>query len=225
MKRRSMNLLQKQKSPCKELMMKKTTLFLLTLFSFLFTACSSEQEAKKIHLLGEEKKVKSGVNPNSMALKMHELHKNKVELSKIEANTKIELEKIRSQNELTIAKINAETQKEIVKEESKTKVKTSELEVAVKKESAKYTIYIAVAVIVLLMLALYLLYLNAKKNRELKRQLHDEKLKHEQFLKEKELEEQRLHKLIELASDGKLPKNIESEVILSLSSPKNIINQ
>jgi len=225
MKEVLMNLLQKQKSPYRELMMKKITVAVVTLFAFLFVACSSEHEAKKIQLLGEDKKVKSGLNPNALAVKVSEAHKNKVELSKIEANTKIELEKIRSQNELTIAKINAETQKEIVKEESRAKVKSSELEVAVKKESAKYSVYIAVAVIILLMLALYLLYLNAKKNRELKRQLHEEKLRHEQFLKEKELEEQRLHKLIELAADGKLPKNIESEVILSLSSPKKVIDQ
>jgi hypothetical protein len=204
--------------------MKKSILFLVSVVFFL-VGCSSEQEPKKIHLMGEEHVKKFSNNAMlNMEKKQLEEHKNRVELSKIEANTKIELEKIRSQNELTIAKINAETQKEIVKEESKTKVKTSELEVAVKKESAKYSIYIAIAVIILLMLALYLLYLNAKKNRELKRQLHEEKLKHEQFLKEKELEEQRLHKLIELAADGKLPKNIESEVILSLSSPKNIID-
>jgi hypothetical protein len=170
--------------------------------------------------------IKAGVNPNSLAKKASEQNldrKNRVELSKIEADTKIELEKIRSHNELTIAKINAETKKEIVKEESKTKIKTSQMEVAVKKESAKYSVYIAVAVILLLMLALYLLYLNAKKNRELKKQLHDEKLKHEQFLKEKELEEQRLHKLVELAANGKLPQNIESEVILTLSNPKKTI--
>jgi len=205
----------------------KTTLLigLATVMVFMF-GCSSEKEAKKVHLMGDSK-IYPGVNPNSITKKTNiqlQEHKNKVELSKIEADTKIELEKIRSQNELSIAQINAQTQKEIVKEESKAKIETSQMEVAVKKESVKYGVYVAIAVIILLMLALYLLYLNAKKNRELKQQLHEEKLKHEQFLKEKELEEQRLHKLIELAADGKLPKNIESEVILSLSCSKNIIN-
>jgi len=205
----------------------KKSLLLVLIITFAFFGCSSEKEAKKVHLMGQGQ-IKTGVNPNSITaqtkVKQQE-HKNKVELSKIEADTKIKLEKIRSQNELSIAQINAQTQKEIVKEESKAKIETSQMEVAVKKESVKYGVYVAIAVIILLMLALYLLYLNAKKNRELKQQLHEEKLKHEQFLKEKELEEQRLHKLIELAADGKLPKNIESEVILSLSCSKNIINQ
>jgi preprotein translocase subunit SecG len=207
-------------------MMKKRLVLVFFVVMLVFVGCSSEKEAKKVRLLGDEQ-VKPVVHPNGVlkqAEQKAQEHKNRVELSKIEANTKIELEKIRSQNELSIAQLNAQTQKEIVKEESKAKIETSQLEVAVKKESVKYGVYVAIGVIILFMLALYLLYLNAKKNRELKKQLHEEKLKHEQFLKEKELEEQRLHKLIELAADGKLPKNIESEVILSLSCSKNIIN-
>jgi hypothetical protein len=205
--------------------MKKYLLFFM-LGSLFFFGCSDEKSSeRKIRIMNSDK-VKANVNPSSMALlaqQQNQAHKDKVELSKIEANTKIELEKIRSTNELSIAKINAEAKKEMVRQESKAKIETSQMEVAVKKESVRYGVYVAIAVILLLMLGLYLLYLNAKKNRELKKQLHEEKLKHEQFLKEKELEEQRLHKLMELAADGKLPQNIESEVILTISNPKKTI--
>ena len=205
--------------------MKKYLLFLLVSGLF-FIGCSSDEQSKRKITVMDADKVKASVNPNAVALRaqqQNQAHKDKVELSKIEANTKIELEKIRSTNELSIAKINAEAKKEMVRQESKAKIETSQMEVAVKKESVRYGVYVAIAVILLLMLGLYLLYLNAKKNRELKKQLHEEKLKHEQFLKEKELEEQRLHKLMELAADGKLPQNIESEVILTISNPKKTI--
>jgi predicted Holliday junction resolvase-like endonuclease len=84
----------------------------------------------------------------------------------------------------------------------------------------QYTVYIVIVIVLLVIAILILLYLNSKKNRELKKQMHDEKLRHEQFLKEKELEEQRVHKLLELVATGKVAKNVEKEVILSIAKPK-----
>jgi hypothetical protein len=191
----------------------------------LFTGCGNEKNHEKFKLLNGST-VTTGVNPNSLAYvaqDKEEDRKNKVELSKIEATTKIELEKIRSQNQLHIAKLQAETQKDIAQKESITKLKTSKLEVDMKREGMQYGIYIVIAIIILIVIALFLLYLNAKKNRELKKRLHKEKLLHEEFLKEKELEEQRLHKILDLVAAGKMPQKIEEEVILSISKPQTKI--
>jgi large-conductance mechanosensitive channel len=188
----------------------------------LLSGCGNEKENRKIKLMNSAT-LQTGVNPNSLAYVAKDKEKdrqNRVELSKIEAKTKIELEKIRSQNELHIAKLNAQTQKDIAQNESATKIKTSQLEVDMKREGMHYGIYIVIAIIILIMIALLLLYLNAKKNRELKKRLHEEKLLHEQFLKEKELEEQRLHKILDLVAAGKMPQTIEEEVILSISKPQ-----
>jgi len=217
-----MNLLLKQKALWyKDNSMRYMGIFVI-LSLLLLNGCGNDKESHKIKLLNGST-LRTGVNPNSMANIAQDRQKdreNRVELSKIEANTKIELEKIRSQNQLHIAKLNAEAQKDIAQKESVTKIKTSQLEVDMKREGMHYGIYIVIAVIILIMIALLLLYLNAKKNRELKKRLHEEKLLHEQFLKEKELEEQRLHKILDLVAAGKMPQTIEEEVILSISKPQ-----
>ena len=194
------------------------------LFLFLvvaFSGCNENASNKKVSLMGRDT---TGVNPNSLAYlsaDKNEERKNRIELSKIEANAKVEIAKIQSQNQLSIAKVNAKTQQEIAKSDSVTKITTSKLDASTKKESMQYTVYIVVAVIIFLIIALILLYLNSKKNRELKRKLQEEKLRHEQILNEKEHEERRLHKILDLAAAGKLPATIEEEVILSISAPKN----
>jgi len=194
------------------------------LFALLFglVGCGeSSNHNSKITLMGTPQT--TGVNPNSLAYQSADKvleRKNKIELSKIEADAKIKIEEIRSKNQLHIAKINAEAQKSIAETDLKGKVKSSEIDAKARKESMEYTVYIVLAVVLVVLIALILLYLNGKKNRELKKQLHDEQLRHEQFLKEKELEEQRVHKLLELVATGKVAKAVEKEVILSIAKPK-----
>ena len=182
---------------------------------------SSTQHNNKIHLLNTTQK--TGVNPNSLAYRSADKaleRQNKLEVSKIEAKTKIEIEKIKSENQLHIAKINAEAKKKIAETDLQAKVQTSQIDAKTHKESMQYTVYIVIVIVLLVLAVLILLFLNSKKNRELKKQMHDEKLRHEQFLKEKELEEQRVHKLLELVASGKVAKNVEKEVILSIAKPK-----
>jgi hypothetical protein len=196
----------------------------ILLFVLIFTGCNEGNSShnNRIRLLGAPSKT-TGVNPNSLAYrsadKVMESH-NKLELSKLENEAKIKIAKIRSENELNIAKINAEAKKSIAQTDFQAKVKSSEMDAKISKENMRYTVYIVIAIAVVILFALLLLYFNSKKNRELKRQLHEEKLKHEQFLKEKELEEQRVHKLLELIASGKVAKNVEKEVILSIAKPK-----
>jgi len=178
----------------------------------LFTGCTHNDTQQRVSLMGEKSSASS-----FKSTEQQQERQNKLELSKIEASTKIELEKIKSQNQLQIAKLNATTQTQIAQTDSQTKIQTSQLDAKTKQESMQYMVYIVIAVIIVILVALILLYLNSKKNRELQRKLQEEKLKHERILKEKELEEQRLHKVLELVAEGKLPQNIQEEVILSIS--------
>jgi len=194
--------------------------FIVALLLFL-VGCGEESKKEKISLLHSDT---TKVNPNSLAYRsMSEAQerKNRLEISKIEADAKIKIAQIESQQKLQVAKIDAQTKKEIAKTNSLTQLQSSELDAKTKKESMRYMVYIALIIVLFLIVVAILLYLNSKKNRELQKKIHEEKLRHEQALKEKELEEQRLHKILDLAANGKLPSSIQEEVILSISSPKN----
>ena len=202
--------------------------FIFLVSIIFFTGCregASSQQARRIHLLNPPQTTNNitGINPNSLANKSADSaleRENQLKLSKIEAEARVEIEKIKSENQLQIAKINAEAQKRVAETDLKAKVQTSQIDAKTSKETIQYSIYIVITIALLVLAVFILLYLNAKKNRELKKQLHDEKLRHEQFLKEKELEEQRVHKLLELIASGKVAKNVEKEVILSIAKPK-----
>jgi large-conductance mechanosensitive channel len=205
--------------------MRYLTSFIFLLNLLFFSGCQENRsQHNRIHLLNPPQTTqKTGVNPNSLAYKSADQaleRENRLKLSKIEAQARVEIEKIKSQNKLNIAKINAEAQKRVAETDLKAKVQTSQIDAKTHKETIQYTVYIVIVIVLLVLAVFILLYLNAKKNRELKKQLHDEQLRHEQFLKEKELEEQRVHKLLELIASGKVAKNVEKEVILSIAKPK-----
>ncbi len=201
--------------------MKYIYAFVVLLVVAAFSGCGESKHSEKISLLGADT---TGVNPNSLAYlsaDKNEERKNKLELSKIEADAKVKIAQIQTQGQLSIAKLNAQTQQEIAKTDSATKITTSQLDASTKKETMQYTVYIVIAVVLFLIIALFLLYQNSKRNRELKKQLQEEKLRHEKALHEKELEEKRLHKVLDLVAAGKMPATIEEEVILSISTPRN----
>ncbi len=205
--------------------MKFLYLFAFLILSFSLVGCNESNRHQKIKLLGEDM-IK--VNPNSMAYIAKDKEKerqNKVALTKIETDAKIKIAKIDSENQLSIAKLNADVKKKIAESDATLKMQTTRLELKTKEKGMQYMVYLVIGVIIFLIAVLILLYLNSKKNRELQKKIHEEKLKHEQFLREKELEEQRFHKIIDLVATGKLPEAIEKEVILSISHVKsNIIN-
>jgi len=205
----------------------------IVVFMFLtivFLGCggsSASNTHRQITLMGNSSsgviEKQEGVNPHSLAYESADKaleRNNKIKVSKIESKTKVEIEKIKSQNQLDIAKIDAETKKAIAQTDYKAQVKASEVRARMYKENMRYIVYIVIAIALIVIVGLVLLFLNAKKNRELQKRLHEDKLRHEQFLKDKELEEQRVHKLLELIASGKVAKNVEKEVILSISSTK-----
>ena len=147
----------------------------------------------------------------------------RLELSKIKANTQIEIEKIRSENQLKIAQVQANTTKDVAHTNYKAKVETSKIDALTKKEDTMVIIYITIAVTIILIFGMALLYFNNKKERELKNKLLQDQLRHEEMLREKERQEQRLLKLIELAGDKKLSPKMEEAIILSLGVSNDVI--
>ncbi len=192
-------------------------IILLVNIILFFSGCQTNQQQKNIHLLHQERKF----NPNNMITRNIEREKDRktqVEIAKIEANARIEAEKIKSQNQFQIAQVNAETNHKIAQMDYKTKIETTKIEAIAQKENMKYFVYIAIAFIVLLSIALIIFYLNAKRKRELEKQLHLERLRHEEILKDRELEERRLHKMLELLGEGKLPEHVEKDVVAVLTT-------
>lgn len=185
---------------------------------FSFTSCQDSSKDKVSLMNG----YKDGVNPNSLAYKSANSQKNrenKIELSKIDSKTKIEIAKIKSGNQLLIAKVNATAKKDVAITDSSTKIQTSKIDALTKKDDIETNLYIAIAFIIAILLALFLLYFNNKKSRELKAKLHKEDLEHEQRLKEQEYNEKRLHKMLDLVGEGKLSTEMEQEIIISLTKP------
>jgi hypothetical protein len=189
----------------------------ILLITFIFSGCQ-ESDKRHIALLNSSKKENEALQKKLVERSAERV--NRLELSKIDAKTKIEIAKIESQSKLGIAKVSAEAQKSVAQTDATTKIKTSEIDSLTKKEDLEYQLYITLAVIVVVLIALLLLYFNNKRSRELKNKLHKDQLEHERALKERELEERRLHKVLELVGKGKLSKEVEQEVLLSLTKPK-----
>lgn len=195
-------------------------LFITSALLFVLVGCQDSSDTRsKIHLMNQQK---TGVNPNSLAYRASNAQQdreNKLKLSKIEADTKIEIAKIKSQNQLQIAQVNADVQKNVAKQDATATLEKTKIEALTKKDEIYSSFYITLAVIMFLSIVVYFLYLNNKKNRELKDKLHKEELEHEKLLKEREFNEKRLHKVLELVENGKLSLELEKDVIASIIQP------
>jgi len=146
--------------------------------------------------------------------------KDRVEISKIDADSKIAIAKIESENRLKIATINSDTTKDVAHTDSKTQIKKSEIDAITSKENMQNRFYITLAIIFSVTIAFVLLFINNKKNRDLKNKLYQDQLRHEEMLKEREHEERRVLKMLDLVTEGKLSPIMEEEIILSLTQPK-----
>lgn len=188
--------------------------FLIVAFSFL--GCQSNSH-EKVRLMGEQSKA----YPYNQLKENEKNRQNEVAISNIDAKTKIEIAKIEAKNKALVAELQAKTSKEVAKTDATTKITTAQINSSVKKDSIKSTTYIAIAIILLLIIALILLYFNSKKNRELQAKLNKEQIDKDILIHEKELTEQRFHKILDLVGEGKLSPDVEQEVLKSLTNPAN----
>ncbi len=165
----------------------------------------------------------NGYNPNSITAKAKQNaldRKNKIELAKIEAKTKIEVEKIKADKDLKVAKLQTQTQKELGLKTAQTQVELKKIDAKTKEESSYILLLIALIFGAILLFIFYLWYRHKKRVAEIEILLEKERLVHQKELKEREYQEQRLHKMIDLAAEGKLPPEIQKNLLLHLNDSK-----
>jgi predicted Holliday junction resolvase-like endonuclease len=192
------------------------TILLTFLITLTFTACQEGSSTPSITLLNSTKEHKQEIDK-----KLHDKElerKNKFEVQKLNAKTKIEIAKIESTSKLEIAKIDSATKKDVANTDATTTIAKSKIESLTKKEDIAYKLYITLAIIFVVLIALVLLYFNNKRNRELKNKLHKEQLEHELRVREREHEERRLQKMLDLVGEGKLAPHLEEQVVLTLTN-------
>jgi uncharacterized lipoprotein YehR (DUF1307 family) len=183
----------------------------------LFTACEESKNSKPYLMNGG----KNATNPNSLAYQTQDKaldRKNRIEMAEIEAKTKLEVAKIDSRKAVEIATIDSFTKKDVAKQTTGATVEISKVDAQTKDKQSLMNLYIAIGVIFAALIAMLLLYTSKKKSLEIKARLEENRLRHEFAMREKELQEQRIQKVLDLAISGKLPPDIQKEFISSLTN-------
>jgi biopolymer transport protein ExbB/TolQ len=194
-----------------------TTLIFLSIF---FSACQ-QNSTRHAPLYGGQ--IKNGTNPNSVAHVAQDKaldRKNQVEISKIDAQADIEIAKINAQNALEVAKVNSKVQKEIAIENADTDLEISKMQAISAAHDNEMKLYIAIIFAVILLFGILLWYLHKRKVLELEAQDRQKQLEQNLLIKDRELQEQRIHKIMDLAIHGKLPQNLQQDLINSITNPK-----
>jgi Flp pilus assembly protein TadB len=197
-------------------------LFYIFLIPILFLVLGCQEQNNKPKLLHKNDVTK--VNPNSLyhLSKDKALERqNKLEIAKIQAQAKVETEKIKAQKDIEVAKVTTQAQKEITTKTATTNLEMSKIEAQTKEKQSQVSLYIAILFVLVILLALFLWYKHKKKTLEIKEKLEAQRLEHQKALKEREFQEQRIHKVLELAADGKLPKEVQKDVIASITKTTN----
>ena len=191
----------------------KVTLLLVMIM--ILNACQDTRNSRP-YLINK----KEGVNPNSLAYRVEDKvldRKNKIEMAQIAANSKLEVAKIESVKAVQIAKINSQTQKELTEKTENSKVEMSKIDGKTKDKKSMITLYIAIGFLLSLTIGFILWYRYKKKTLEIEAKLEEKRLQHQLLIKEKELQETRMQKVLDLAISGQLPPEIQQDVLQSLT--------
>lgn len=191
----------------------KVTLFLVMII--ILNACQDTKSSRP-YLMNK----KVGVNPNSLAYETQDKaldRKNKIEMAQIAANSKLEVAKIESIKAVEIAKINSQTQKDVTKQTVSSNLEMSKIDSKTKDKESMITLYIALGFLLSLTIGFILWYSHKKKTLEIKAKLEEKRLQYELTIREKELQETRIQKVLELAISGQLPPEMQKDFIHSLT--------
>ncbi len=176
---------------------------------------------------------KKGVNPNSLAVKSQEKafeRHTQLEVSKINAQAQIEVAKINSKKDVQVSKIETgvkekiatkdiEAKKEIAKEQVKNSIEISKIEADKSKYAQKITLYMVIIFSVLAFIAIILWFIHKRKTALATIEHEKERLKQELLIKERELQEQKIIKIMDLAIHGQLPQDLQKNLIDSITQP------
>ena len=163
-----------------------------------------------------------GSNPNSVAFKAKDNaleRETKVKMAEIQANSKIEIAKIESTKAVKVAQIDSAAKKDIAQQTATTTLEVTKLDTQTKEQQNMVNLYIAIGFLIALLIAIVLWFRHKQQALEVKTRLEENRLRHELEIKDKELHEQRIQKVLDLAISGQLPQEMQKEVINSLTQP------
>ena len=193
-------------------------LSILVVVITLFTACQGNNSTNNRSLITYGQK--NGVNPNSLAYRSHDKvldRQNKIDMAQIEANSKLEVAKIESKKAVEIAKIDSVTKKDVSKQEAQKSIEISKIDSLTRDKENMIKLYIAIGAIIVAFIGIFVWFHHKRKSLELQMKVEDNRLKHQLMIKEKELQEERIQKVLDLAISGKLPPELQKDFIASLT--------
>ncbi len=194
----------------------------IAVLTLLTLSACQEGNSSKPYIKGGY--IGTGVNPNSVAFKTKDNaleRENKIKMAEIQANSKIEIAKIESVKAQEVAKIDSETKKDIAQKTATTTLEVTKLDTQTKKHQSMINLYIAIGFLLALLIGIVLWFRHKRQALELQTRLEERRLRHELEIKEKELQEQRIQKVLDLAISGHLPHEMQKEVINSLTYSKS----
>jgi len=198
--------------------MKKIINISITILTLLTLSACQEGNSSKPYI--KDGYIGKGVNPNSVAFKSKDNaleRENRIKMAEIQANSEIEIAKIESLKAVKVAKIDSEAKKDIAQKTATTTLEVTKLDTQTKEKQSMLNLYIAIGLLVSLMIGILLWFRYKRQELELKTKLEENRLRHELEIKDKELQEQRIQKVLDLAISGQLPQEIQTEVINSLT--------
>ncbi len=202
-------------------------LFILT--SFLILGCgNSSSDAKRPYLMGSNPQQTQASKPLSKSEEkialtvMEAAHQEK--LATIAANKattlkKLEVEKNRANTESREKIIASENQRKILIEQERQKAailiekEKQQATVLLEKERAGlYQQYLIAAIIIFLILML-LIYLIHRRNQSLKLKLHEDELRHKEYMQASKQHHERVNKTLEILANESTDKNLKKELV------------
>jgi len=201
--------------------MKKIISITVTILTLLTLSACQEGNSSKPYL--KDGYIGNGVNTNSIAFKSKDNaleRENRVKMAEIQANSKVEIAKIESIKAVEVAKIDSEAKKDIAQKTATSTLEVTKLDTQTKEHQSMITLYIAIGFLVALLIGIILWFRYKRQSLELKTKLEENRLRHELEIKDKELQEQRIQKVLDLAISGHLPQEMQKEVINSLTKPE-----
>ena len=202
-------------------------LFILT--SFLILGCgNSSSDAKRPYLMGSKPQQTQTSKPLSKSEEkialtvMEAAHQEK--LATIAANKattlkKLEVEKNRANTEAREKIIASENQRKILiaQEEQRAailieKEKQQSAILLEKERAGLYQQYLIAAIIIFLVLML-LIYLIHRRNQSLKLKLHEDELRHKEYMQASKQHHERVNKTLEILANESTDKNLKKELV------------
>jgi len=128
-------------------------------------------------------------------------------------NAAVELEKLKAEHTLALKKLELEASQKELEVRQELAQKEQETALVVHKQKLEFYKIALIVFAVVALFALLIFYLIAKKNRQTKQKMQEDKLKAEYELKQQEFYHQRVNKLLEIAASKESDESIKKDAL------------